>query len=88
MATPTGRRHRRTQSRPMKCDEHANVWVTGPGGIWVLTPEGEQLGTVALPEVVGNLGWGGDDMHTPYAMGSTTAHAVMTRVGPARLPPY
>ena len=22
----------------MECDEHGNVWVTGPGGVWVLTP--------------------------------------------------
>ncbi len=24
----------------MECDEHGNVWVTGPGGVWVLTPDG------------------------------------------------
>src|SRR5438034_2761708 len=28
----------------MKCDEHGNVWVTGPKGVWVFTPEGEHLG--------------------------------------------
>ena len=25
----------------MKCDEHGNIWVTGPGGIWVISPAGE-----------------------------------------------
>ena len=22
----------------MKCDERGNVWVTGPGGVWVISP--------------------------------------------------
>ena len=24
----------------MKCDERGNIWVTGPGGVWVITPDG------------------------------------------------
>ena len=33
----------------MKCDERGNVWVTGPGGVWVISPEGEHLGTIEVP---------------------------------------
>ena len=33
----------------MKCDEHGNIWVTGPGGIWVISAEGEHLGTILRP---------------------------------------
>jgi len=69
----------------MKCDEHGNVWVTGPGGVWVLDPAGQRLGRVRAPEVVGNLTWGGDDLRTLFLMTSTTVHGVPTRVGPARL---
>jgi gluconolactonase len=72
----------------MECDELGNVWVTGPGGVWVLTPEGEHLGTVATPEVCGSLCWGGSDMHSLFLMTSTTAHVVETIVGPAPLPPF
>jgi len=72
----------------MECDELGNVWVTGPGGVWVLTPEGEHLGTVATPEVCGSLCWGGQDMHSLFLMTSTTAHVVETIVGPAPLPPF
>lgn len=72
----------------MECDEHGNVWVTGPGGVWVLTPEGEHLGTVATPEVCGSLAWGGDDLHSLFLMTSTTVHVVRTLVGPAPLPPF
>ena len=48
----------------MECDELGNIWVTGPGGVWVLTPEGEKLGVVATPEVCGSLCWGGGDERT------------------------
>ncbi|NIN01151.1 MAG: hypothetical protein GTO24_24580, partial [candidate division Zixibacteria bacterium] len=27
----------------MKCDEQGNIWVTGPGGIWVINPKAEHL---------------------------------------------
>ena len=72
----------------MECDELGNVWVTGPGGVWVLTPDGEQIGTVEVPEVVGSLCWGGDDMRTLFLMSSTTVHSIRTRVAAAKLPPF
>jgi gluconolactonase len=73
----------------MECDEHGNVWVTGPGGVWVLTPEGERIGVVETPEVCGSLCWGGgDERNTLFLMTSTTAHMVTTLVGPAPLPPF
>ncbi len=46
----------------MKCDERGNIWVTGPGGIWVISAEGEHLGTILVPENTGNLTWGGDGL--------------------------
>jgi gluconolactonase len=70
----------------MKCDEDGNVWVTGPGGVWIISPEGEHLGVLRAPEVVGNLTWGGADLRSLFLMTSTTVHVVATRVGPARLP--
>ncbi|MBS1871495.1 MAG: SMP-30/gluconolactonase/LRE family protein [Actinobacteria bacterium] len=45
----------------MKCDERGNVYVTGPGGIWVLDPGGDRVGVVELPEDVANFAWGGED---------------------------
>ena len=43
----------------MKCDERGNVWVTGPGGVWVYAPSGDLIGKVRVPELVANLAWGG-----------------------------
>lgn len=71
----------------MECDELGNVWVTGPGGVWVLTPTGDQLGTVETPEVCGSLAWGGEDMRSLFLMTTTSVHVVRTLVGPAALPP-
>jgi gluconolactonase len=39
----------------MKCDERGNIWVTGPGGVWVISDAGEHLGVVEVPENVGNI---------------------------------
>ena len=70
----------------MKCDEQGNVWATGPGGIWVISAEGEHLGTIRVPENTANLTWGGEDWHTLYVAGSTSLYAVRTVVGPRHEP--
>lgn len=71
----------------MKCDELGNVWVTGPGGIWVISADGEHLGTILVPENTANLTWGGDDWHSLYVASSTSLYAIRTLVGP-RGEPY
>ena len=71
----------------MKCDERGNLWVTGPGGIWVLSAEGEHLGTIRVPENTANLTWGGDDWHTLFITASSSLYSLRTIVGP-RCEPY
>jgi len=34
----------------MRTDYRGNLWTTGPGGLWAMSPEGKLLGTVAMPE--------------------------------------
>ena len=70
----------------MKCDERGNIWVTGPGGIWVISAAGEHLGTILVPENTGNLTWGGEDWHTVYIPSSTSLYSIRTIVGPRREP--
>jgi gluconolactonase len=70
----------------MKCDERGNVWVTGPGGVWVISPRAERLGLVGVPEVVGNLAWGGPDWRTLFIAASTSIYTLRTAVGPRREP--
>jgi gluconolactonase len=70
----------------MKSDERGNIWVTGPGGVWVISPDGEHLGVIQVPENVGNLTWGGDDWRTLYLPSSTSLYRLRTKVASARLP--
>jgi gluconolactonase len=64
----------------MKLDAAGNLWCTGPGGVWVVTPDGEHLGTIRSEAVVGNIAWGDDDFHTLYLCTSDTVHTIRTKV--------
>ena len=50
----------------MKVDKKGNVYESGPGGIWIISPEGKHLGTILTPEVVANLAFGDADSKTLY----------------------
>lgn len=66
----------------MKCDAAGNIWCTGPGGVWVFAPDGRLLGRLSVPEVVGNLCWGGSDWRTLFITASTSLYALDVKVGP------
>ena len=70
----------------MKCDERGNIWVTGPKGVWVISPGAELLGIVLVPEATGNLSWGGPDWHTLFIPSSSSVYTIRTMVGPRREP--
>lgn len=52
----------------MKVDKKGNVYESGPGGIWIISPEGKHLGTILTPEVVANLAFGDADGKTLYVV--------------------
>jgi gluconolactonase len=62
----------------MKLDEHGNVWVSGPGGVWVIDPAANVLGVVDVPEIVGNLAWGGFGRDELYVAASTSLYRIRT----------
>jgi gluconolactonase len=70
----------------MKLDERGNIWVTGPRGVWVISPEGEHLGVIEVPENVGNIAWGGPDWKMLYIPSSTSLYRVPTTVASNHLP--
>jgi gluconolactonase len=69
----------------MKLDEKGNVWVTGPGGVCVFDPDGEQIGTVEVPENVGNLNWGGPDWNWLFIPATTSVYRITCKVSGNRL---
>jgi gluconolactonase len=64
----------------MKVDARGNVYTTGPGGIWILSPSGKHLGTIRPPETPANCGWG-EDGKTLYMTAVTGVYRVRTLVG-------
>jgi gluconolactonase len=64
----------------IKVDEAGNVYVCGPGGIWILSPAGEHLGTLILPEAPHNLAWGDDDGRGLYVTAETSVYRIRLNV--------
>lgn len=69
----------------MKLDELGNLYVTGPGGIWIYSPEGVRLVVLEVPEKVGNLNWGDSDWKTLYITASTSIYRMRMPVAGNRL---
>src|SRR5215213_5791893 len=70
----------------MKLDERGNVWVTGPGGVCVFDPDGNHIGTVEVPENVGNINWGGPDWSQLFIPATTSLYRIQCKVSGNRLP--
>jgi gluconolactonase len=59
----------------MKVDSNGNVYATGPGGVWIFSPEGKHLGTIKPAELPANCGWG-DDGKTLYITAGTSLYRI------------
>jgi len=59
----------------MKVDVNGNLFATGPGGVWIFSPEGRHLGTIKPDEVPANVAWG-DDGSTLYMTARTGLYRI------------
>ncbi len=59
----------------IRVDKKGNLYGSGPGGVWIISPEGKHLGTVKIPEVVSNVAWG-DTGSTLYITASTSLYRI------------
>jgi gluconolactonase len=50
----------------VKVDVQGNVYVSAPGGLQILSPEGKHLGTIVTPQHVHNMAWGDEDGKTLF----------------------
>ena len=50
----------------IKVDEGGNIYSSGPGGLWIMSPSGKHLGTIVFPEQPANLAFGDADGQTLY----------------------
>ncbi|MCH7977622.1 MAG: SMP-30/gluconolactonase/LRE family protein [Acidobacteria bacterium] len=60
----------------MKVDQQGNVYCSGAGGIWVISPQGKHLGTLVFPERSANMVFGDADGKSLYV----TARAGLYRI--------
>jgi gluconolactonase len=64
----------------MKVDQKGNLYVSGPGGIWIISPEGNHLGTITGPEHAHNFAWGDDDGKTLYLCAKTGLYRIRLKI--------
>jgi gluconolactonase len=71
----------------MKVDVEGRVYCTGPGGTWVLGPDGRRLGIIRTPEVPANVAFGGPDLRTLFLTARTSVYTLRVKT-PGRPHPW
>ncbi len=64
----------------MKVDVEGNVYCTGPGAVYVMDPQGNQLGRIRIPEQTANFGWGNGDLKTLYFTARTSVYRMKLNI--------
>jgi gluconolactonase len=65
----------------LKVDTRGNLYVSGPGGVWILSPTGEHLGTIRAPQLPANFAWGDRDGRTLYMTARSGLYRMRLNVG-------
>lgn len=60
----------------LKIDKQGNLFVSAPGGLWIISSEGKLLGKIVTPERPANMAWGDADGKTLYL----TAHSSLYKI--------
>jgi gluconolactonase len=72
----------------LKVDSLGRVYCTGPGGVWVFTPDGKRIGIIEFPEQAVNFAFGGPDLRTLFCCAHTSLFTLRVRVPGAPHPWY
>jgi gluconolactonase len=64
----------------MKVDRNGNIYCSGPGGVWIVSPQGKHLGTIVTPDRVANLAFGDADSRTLYMVGGRSLWRIRTTI--------
>ena len=68
----------------VKVDTTGNVYVSGPGGLWIYSAEGKVLGTIEGAEHPHNFAWGEADGRTLYMTARSGLYRVRLAVAGTR----
>lgn len=64
----------------IKVDQRGNLYASGPGGLWILSPDGKHLGTIVCPEHPHNFAWGDEDGKTLYLTAQTGLYRIRLNI--------
>lgn len=64
----------------LKVDAQGNLWATGPGGVWIISPDGQHLGTLIPPQPPANVAWGDSDGQTLYMTAGDKLYRIRVNV--------
>ncbi|SMB89322.1 SMP-30/gluconolactonase/LRE family protein [Deinococcus hopiensis] len=64
----------------LRVDEAGHVWSSAGDGVHILSPDGEELGRVPVPETVSNLCFGGRDGTDLFITATGSLYHIPTRV--------
>lgn len=59
-----------------RVDEHGDIWTSAEDGVHCISPGGELLGKIRLPEIISNVTFGGLKKNRLFATGETSLYAV------------
>jgi gluconolactonase len=65
----------------IKIDKKGNLFVSAPGGVWILSPEGKLLGKMVTPERPANMAWGDADRKTLYMTAHGSVYKLRVETG-------
>lgn len=70
-----------------RCDVNGNVWTSAHDGVHCITPAGQTIGKILVPEQrTANCCWGGPDWNRLYIAGDTSVYSVQLAVQGAHRP--
>jgi gluconolactonase len=64
----------------MKVDQQGNIYVSGPGGLWILSSSGKHLGTIIGPEDTHNFTFGDNDGKMLYMCARTGIYRIRLNI--------
>jgi gluconolactonase len=68
----------------LKVDQKGNLYVSGPGGIWILSPAAKHLGTIVGPKHPHNFAWGDEDGKALYLCAQSSLYKIRLNVAGIR----
>ena len=64
----------------MKVDRNGNIYCSGPGGVWIISPQGKHLGTILTRDRVANIAFGDADSTTLYMAGGRSLWRIRVNI--------